>query len=40
MHCVKPLDYALSGPITLVVATSWQAVGFYTYQQDPKDSKK
>ena len=39
-HCVKPLDYALPGPITLAVDTSWRAVGFYIYQQDPKDSKK
>ncbi len=33
--CVKPLDYALPGPITLAVDTSWRAVGFYIYQQDP-----
>lgn len=39
-NCVKPLDYLLPGPITLAVDTSWRAVGFYIYQQDPSDKKK
>ena len=39
-HCIKPLDYALPGPITLAVDTSWRAVGFYIFQQDPLELKK
>lgn len=37
---LKPLDYKWSTPITLSVDTSYQAVGFYLSQVDPKDPKK
>ena len=38
-HCVTPLDYTHPGAIVLAVDTSWRAVGFYIYQEDPTDKK-
>lgn len=37
---LKPLNYEWPTPITLSVDTSYQAVGFYLSQVDPKDPKK
>lgn len=39
-QCIKPLDYSLPGSIVLAVDTSWRAIGFYIYQEDPEDKKK
>jgi hypothetical protein len=38
--CVLPLDHTAPGAIVLAVDTSWRAVGFYIYQEDPSDKKK
>jgi hypothetical protein len=38
--CIIPLDYSAPGAIVLAVDTSWRAIGFYIYQEDPADKKK
>ena len=38
-QCIMPLDYTHPGTIVLAVDTSWRAVGFYIYQEDPTDKK-
>ena len=38
--CVKPLDYSLPGNVVLAVDTSWRAVGYYIYQENPEEPKK
>ena len=37
---LKPLDYELGTPVVLAVDTSWKAVGFYIYQEEPGRDKK
>ena len=37
---IRPLRYHEPGAIVLAVDTSWNAVGFYIYQEDPEDKKK
>lgn len=39
-QCIKPIDYSKPGNIVLAVDTSWRAVGFYIYHEDPENSKK
>lgn len=39
-QCIRPLDYSSPSPIVLAVDTSWRAVGFYVYQEDPEDKKR
>ena len=34
------VDYESSALVVLAVDTSWKAIGFYLYQQDPEDPKK
>ena len=38
--CVKPLDYSLPGNVVLAVDTSFIAVGYYIYQENPEEPKK
>ena len=37
---LKPIDYENPNGITLAVDTSWQAVGFYLYQEDPENPRR
>ena len=37
---LRAIDYDSPTPIVLAVDTSWKAIGFYIYQQDPEDVKK
>ena len=37
---LKPLDYELETPVVLAVDTSWKAVRFYIYQEEPSGDKK
>ena len=39
-HCIKPLDYSKPGNFVLAVDTSYQAVGYYIYYEDPENTKK
>ena len=37
---IKPIDYNSEGAVIIVVYTSWMAVGFGIFQEDPKDPKE
>ena len=37
---LRGIDYESDGPVVLAVGTSWKAIGFYLYQQDPLVAKK
>ena len=37
---IMPIDYNKPGNIVLAVDTSWRAVGYYIYHEDPEDPKK
>ena len=37
---LRAIDYDSPAPVVLAVDTSWKAIGFYIYQQDPDDVKK
>ena len=37
---MKPIDYEMETPVVLVVDTSWKAVSFYIYQEEPGGDKK
>ena len=37
---LKPIDYEMETPVVLAVDTSWKAVGFYIYQEEPGGDKK
>ena len=37
---LRAIDYDSPAPVVLAVDTSWKAIGFYIYQQDPDDAKK
>ena len=37
---LRALDYDSPAAIVLAVDTSWKAVGFYLFQEDPEDAKK
>ena len=32
---LRAIDYDSPAPVVLAVDTSWKAIGFYIYQQDP-----
>lgn len=35
-----PINYTLDSPVVLAIDTSWKAVGYYVYQEDPDDPIK
>ena len=37
---LRPLNYTSDIPVILRVDTSWRAVGFWIYQEDPENKKK
>ena len=39
-QCIMPIDYSKPGNIVLAVDTSWRAVGYYIYYEDPENPKK
>ena len=37
---LKPIHYEMETPVVLAVDTSWKAIGFYIYQEEPGRDKK